>query len=162
MKRQSLLTAPSTISWPIEVPSRAGGTRVSIASGSIAADAASSIAGVEGKRLLQQLLQQKDFDDAEVNALCGLAHYHPFFEGQLLLQARREWGDQHSSPSSSSTCYDMWRWWWRAHTRPPRRFPILAQAGQRWPYVMFVLDGSVRLERFDLEICEGGQIGARE
>ena len=40
--------------------------------------------------------------------------------------------------------------------------PFFAQAGQRWPYVMFVLDGSVRLERFDLEICEGGQIGAPE
>ena len=89
MKRQSLLKAPSTISWPVEVPSRAGGSRVSIAAGSIAADAASSIAGAEGKRLLQQLLQQKGFDDAEVNRLCGLAHYHPFFDGQLLLQVGR-------------------------------------------------------------------------
>ena len=46
--------------------------------------------------------------------------------------------------------------------RRSTRSRFFAQAGQRWPYVMFVLDGNVRLERFDLEICEGGQIGAAE
>ena len=34
--------------------------------------------------------------------------------------------------------------------------------GQAWPYVMFVVQGAVNLERYDLELCDGGQVGAVE
>ena len=32
--------------------------------------------------------------------------------------------------------------------------------GQAWPYVMFVVQGAVNLERYNLEVCDGGQVGA--
>ena len=34
--------------------------------------------------------------------------------------------------------------------------------GQAWPYVMFVVQGAVNVERYNLEVCDGGQIGAVE
>ena len=38
----------------------------------------------------------------------------------------------------------------------------LLMEGQAWPYVMFVVQGAVNLERYNLEVCDGGQVGAVE
>ena len=39
---------------------------------------------------------------------------------------------------------------------------VLLQEQQQWPYLMFVLQGTVVLEHWQIEIGEGGTIGAAE